>query len=67
MKVRLTLTIDLDEGAWSDEYGVVGHQAIGADVRAYIRNAVRYDLFSRELARAVFLAPIARPTPVFPR
>ncbi len=40
MRVRLTLTIEVDPETWTGEYGVEGAAAIREDVR----NKVRHDL-----------------------
>jgi hypothetical protein len=55
VRIRIELSVDLDEEAWADEYGVDGAAAIRADVRGYVRNAVREHLVDRDLAREVYL------------
>ena len=40
MKVKITLTVDIDAASWTLNYGVEGAAAIRADVIAYVENAV---------------------------
>ena len=48
MKVRITLTLDVDEKAWALEYGVSVNE-VRKDVQTYVTEAVRADLIAREL------------------
>lgn len=40
MKVRVTLSIDVDPEAWTDTYGIEGAAEIRADVKQYVRGLV---------------------------
>jgi hypothetical protein len=40
MKVRIEFTIDVDNDAWTLNYGVEGEKAIRQDVKAYSTNLV---------------------------
>jgi hypothetical protein len=51
MKVRITLTVEIDPEAWTLNYGVAGAPDIRADVRAYIA-----DLTTEQLRTAGILA-----------
>ena len=42
MKVRISLTVDIDPDAWTMNYGVEGAEAIRKDVREYVTHGV-YD------------------------
>ncbi|MDP3889847.1 hypothetical protein [Nocardioides sp.] len=39
MKVRIALTVEIDEQVWAEEYGLDRTQ-VRADVRRYVTNAV---------------------------
>lgn len=41
MKVRISLTVEVDTEGWARDYGVDGAAAIRADVAQYIDSAVR--------------------------
>lgn len=38
MKVRVTVTLDVDPEAWTLNYGIEGRSAIAADVREWAHN-----------------------------
>jgi len=40
MKVRVTLTVEVDSDAWAEEYGLVQSKAVREDVEGYVRQAV---------------------------
>lgn len=40
MKIRVELTVDIDPGAWTLNYGVEGAKEIREDVRNYVEGTV---------------------------
>lgn len=40
MKVRVTVTVEIDPEEWATAYGVEGTQAIRDDVKQYVANGV---------------------------
>lgn len=44
MKIKVSMTVDIDPEAWTSNYGVEGAAAIRADVREYCEEAVRAQL-----------------------
>lgn len=40
MKVRISLTVEVDPDAWTATYGVEGTAAIRADVKTYIEGTI---------------------------
>jgi hypothetical protein len=40
MKVRITLTVEIDPEEWTTAYGVEGAQEIRADVKQYVANGI---------------------------
>lgn len=49
MRVRVSFTVDVDPGAWMDEYGVERSE-VRADVLRYVENSVRAHLDDLGLA-----------------
>jgi len=44
MKVRVTMTLDIDKDAWTLNYGVESTKAIREDIDTYVTNLVREQL-----------------------
>lgn len=40
MKVRVTISLDIDPEAWTRNYGVEGDKAIREDVRVYVEHLI---------------------------
>jgi hypothetical protein len=57
MKVRVTLTIDVNPEEWTEAYGVEGRREIADDVRSLVRYSVRDRLChpDENLANEVYL------------
>jgi hypothetical protein len=47
MKVRITVTVDIDPEAWTTDYGVTDQTAIRDDVREWATNLVTEQLQSQ--------------------
>jgi hypothetical protein len=40
MRVKISLTVEVDPQWWSDEYGTSGNAEVREDVRRYVRTAL---------------------------
>jgi len=40
MKIRVTVTVDIDEGLWSMNYGTTNAREIREDVRSTLQNSI---------------------------
>jgi hypothetical protein len=47
MKVRITVTVDINPEAWTTDYGITGQTAIRDDVREWAINLVTEQLRSQ--------------------
>lgn len=51
MKVRITLTLDINEDSWTTEYGMKGASHIREDVRQWVHTQVVDELDDRGLLK----------------